>query len=133
MQCNETERKALLTFIQNTPECHTALIFEQIATLSRASATLAKAVATIAQGFADSKLRPNRYLAIDSITRRDFRTEVYRQAASAFGDVLAALEVLSALSDALPQDFRHSAETAYHLRYNDLKTLCYLHGYREAS
>lgn len=49
--------------------------------------------------------------------------------ASALGRALAALEVLSALSDAFQREYLSSVEISQGIYYNELEKLCLKHGY----
>ena len=49
--------------------------------------------------------------------------------ASALGRALAALEVLSALSDAFQREYLSSVEISQGIYYNELEKLCLRHGY----
>jgi len=113
------------------PEWQRALIYEQLAVQNRTSATLGTVSARVEQGFADSKLRPDRYLLTDRLTRREGMSNAISQAASALGGALAALDRLAVLCDSLPQDLQHDAEFAYEISYARLKELCVRHGYKE--
>ena len=128
---NADTRKALLTYIQSVPEWQTALINEQLAVLNRSAATLEKTNAQIIQGFVDSKLHPDKYFSIDRLSRRDWLTGNLMQCSTALGEAMAALELITALSDAHPQDFQHMAEYSCNLRYERLYELCVRHGYKE--
>ena len=97
---NAKNRNALLEHIKNAPEWQSALIYEQLAALNKAAADISTGTSTLEQGFADGKLRPDRYYCSDRVFRRDCNTGVLDSIASALGRALAALEVLSALSDA---------------------------------
>lgn len=127
---NEPECKALLDFVRNKPEWHSALIYQQLAILNKTAATLSKTSAYLEQGFALSKLRPDRYFQLDPMTRREALTGALLESATALGEALSALEVITALSDAHPQDFRHMAEYSCNLRYEHLYELCVRHGYK---
>lgn len=128
---NTDDRKELLEYIKNVPEWQSALIYEQLATLNKTAATLDKTAARVAQGFADSKLRPNKYSLTNKITRRDWYVSAFSQAASSLGTALAAIDMLSVLSDTFHQDFQHNAEYAYHRSYDFLEELCSRHGYQK--
>ena len=95
---NAENKNALLEHIKNAPEWQSALIYEQLAALNKAAADISTGTSTLEQGFADGKLRPDRYYCSDRIFRRDCNTGVLDSIASALGRALAALEVLSALS-----------------------------------
>lgn len=123
--------KSLLEYIRGVPEWQAALLHEQRAVLNRTAAVLNSTNANMEQGFADSKLRPDRYFRPDSITRRDWLTDDLSKAAAALGEALAALEMTSALSDVLPQDLSHMARYSRDLRYTQLYELCLRHGYKE--
>jgi len=125
--------KALLDYARSVPEWQTALINEQLAVLNRSAATLEKTNAQIMQGFVDSKLRPDKYFSTDQLSRKDWLTGSLLQCSTALGEALAALELITALSDAHPQDFRHMAEYSCNLRYEHLYKLCIRHGYKEES
>ena len=95
---NAENKNALLEHIKNAPEWQSALIYEQLAALNKAAADISTGTSTLEQGFADGKLRPDRYYCSDRVFRRDCNTGVLDSIASALGRALAALEVLSALS-----------------------------------
>lgn len=97
---NAENKNALLEHIKNVPEWQSALIYEQLAAMNKAAADISTGTSTLEQGFADGKLRPDRYYCSDRVFRRDCNTGVLDSIASALGRALAALEVLSALSDA---------------------------------
>lgn len=126
---NAEKRKDLLVCIRGIPEWQTALCFEQMAALSQTGAALMNTASNFGQGLADGKLRPDKYNWTDPSTRRDWNTGKVQNAASALGEGLAALEILSMLSDCLPQDLAHSMRFAYDIRYNQLEALCIKHGY----
>ena len=128
---NTENQKALLEYIKNVPEWQSALIYEQLAFVNKAAASLASAAARLEQGFADSRLRPDKYHWTDRATRRDWNTGTISDAAFAMGSALAALELLAALADAYQQDFQHDVEFAHDLHYNELEKLCVRHGYRK--
>ena len=130
---NEPERKALLDFVRNKPEWHSALIYQQLGTLNKTAATLSKMSAYLEQGFAESKLRPDRYFQLDRMTRKDALTGALLETATALGEALAALELITVLSDAHPQDFRYMAEYSCDLKYKHLGELCTRHKYKEES
>lgn len=75
------------------------------------------------------KLRPDRYYCSDRVFRRDCNTGVLDSIASALGRALAALEVLSALSDAFQREYLSSVEISQGIYYNELEKLCLKHGY----
>ena len=59
----------------------------------------------------------------------DCNTGVLDSIASALGRALAALEVLSALSDAFQREYLSSVEISQGIYYNELEKLCLRHGY----
>ena len=109
---NAENKNALLEHIKNVPEWQSALIYEQLAVLNKAAADISTGTSTLEQGFADGKLRPDRYYCSDRIFR-----------------ALAALEVLSALSDAFQREYLSSVEISQGIYYNELEKLCLRHGY----
>ena len=119
----------LLEHIKNVPEWQSALIYEQLAALNKAAADISTGTSTLEQGFADGKLRPDRYYCSDRVFRRDCNTGVLDSIASALGRALAALEVLSALSDAFQREYLSSVEISQGIYYNELEKLCLRHGY----
>lgn len=130
LQENERKNKnALLEHIKNAPEWQSALIYEQLAALNKAAADISTGTSTLEQGFADGKLRPDRYYCSDRVFRRDCNTGVLDSIASALGRALAALEVLSALSDAFQREYLSSVEISQGIYYNELEKLCLRHGY----
>lgn len=92
---NTENQKALLEYIRNMPEWQSALTYEQLASLNKAAADISTGTSTLEQGFADGKLRPDRYYCSDRLFRRDCNTGILDNIASALGKALAALEVLS--------------------------------------
>ena len=62
---NAKNRNALLEHIKNAPEWQSALIYEQLAALNKAAADISTGTSTLEQGFADGKLRPDRYYCSD--------------------------------------------------------------------
>ena len=122
-------QNALLEHIKNVPEWQSALIYEQLAALNKAAADISTGTSTLEQGFADGKLRPDRYYCSDRVFRRDCNTGVLDSIASALGRALAALEVLSALSDAFQREYLSSVEISQGIYYNELEKLCLKHGY----
>lgn len=126
---NAKNKNALLEHIKNAPEWQSALIYEQLAALNKAAADISTGTSTLEQGFADGKLRPDRYYCSDRIFRRDCNTGVLNSIASALGRALAALEVLSALSDAFQREYLSSVEISQGIYYNELEKLCLRHGY----
>lgn len=123
-------REALISYAANVPEWQTALICQQLAALNKAAAVLTKTSAHTEYGFAESKLRPDRYGSVDALTRKDRNTDVLSQAASALGNAQAALEILSALSNTFQRDFSSSVAFARECSYRQLEELCTRHGYR---
>lgn len=126
---NAKNRNALLEHIKNAPEWQSALIYEQLAALNKAAADISTGTSTLELGFADGKLRPDRYYCSDRVFRRDCNTGVLDSIASALGRALAALEVLSALSDAFQREYLSSVEISQGIYYNELEKLCLKHGY----
>ena len=112
---NAKNKNALLEDIKNAPEWQSALIYEQLAALNKAAADISTGTSTLEQGFADGKLRPDRYYCSDRVFRRDCNTGVLDSIASALGRALAALEVLSALSDAFQREYLQRRNLAGHL------------------
>lgn len=125
------KQKSLLVYIKNVPEWQSALIYDQLAELNKAAADISTGTSTLERGFADSKLRPDRYYCTDRIFRRDCNTGILDSIASALGRALAALEVLSALSDAFQREYLSSVEFSQGIYYNELEKLCIKHGYQE--
>ena len=70
---NTENQKALLEYIRNMPEWQSALIYEQLASLNKAAADICTGTSTLEQGFADGRLRPDRYYCSDRFFRRDLR------------------------------------------------------------
>ena len=124
-------QKSLLGYVRSVPEWQSAMIYEQLAVLNTSASRLAAATAYLEQGFADGKLRPDRYYVQDRIYRKDQNTDLLQNTASTIGQALAALEVLAVLSDTFQQDLQHSAQFAHGLYYNELETLCTKHGYTQ--
>lgn len=124
-------QKTLMEYIKNVPEWQSALIYEQLAVLNKAAADISTGTSTLERGFADSKLRPNRYYCTDRLFRRDCNTGILDNIASALGMALAALEVLSALSDAFQREYLHNVEFSRSIYYNELEKLCIKHGYKK--
>ena len=124
-------QKSLLAYIKNVPEWQSALIYEQLAVLNKAAADISTGTSTLEQGFADSKLRPNRYYCTDRLFRRDCNTGILDDIASALGRALAALEILSALSDAFQREYLHNVEFSRGIYYDELEKLCIKHGYKK--
>ena len=85
------------------------------------------------QGFADGKLRPDRYYCSDRLFRRDCNTGILDNIASALGKALAALEVLSTLSDAFQREYLSSVKFSHDIYYDELEKLCIKHGYAKES
>lgn len=132
MHCEKEERKELLRFIQwRKPELEAAFRYDQLATISRTGSGLSNLVAEITGGKAASQLKPELYLCVDNLTRKDHYTQLISKSASDLGRALAALDILAAVSGSYQQDFYHAMESAYNTSYNQLKELCYQHGYRE--
>lgn len=128
---NAENQKALLEYIKNVPEWQSALIYEQLATLNDVAADISTGTSTLERGFADSKLRPNRYYCSDRIFRRDCNSSTLDKIASALGRALAALEILSALSDAFQREYLHNVEFSRSIYYDELEKLCIKHGYKK--
>ena len=126
---NAKSQKDLLAHLRGIPEWQTALCFEQLATLSRTGAVIANTAASFGQGVADGKLRPEKRDYTDPATRRDWNSGKVQSAASALGEGLAALEILSVLTDCLPGDLAHSMKFAHDICYNQLEALCIKHGH----
>ena len=105
---NTENQKALLEYIRNIPEWQSALIYEQLASLNKAAADICTGTSTLEQGFADGKLRPDRYYCSDRLFRQDCNTGILESIASALGKALAALEILSTLSDAFQREYLSS-------------------------
>lgn len=126
---NAKNKNALLEHIKDVPEWQSALIYEQLAALNKAAADISTGTSTLEQGFADGKLRPDRYYCSDRVFRRDCNTGILDSIASALGRALAALEVLSALSDAFQREYLSSVEISQGIYYNELEKLCLRHGY----
>ena len=74
------------------------MIYEQLAVLNTSASRLAAATAYLEQGFADGKLRPDRYYVQDRIYRKDQNTDLLQNTASTIGQALAALEVLAIIA-----------------------------------
>lgn len=125
------KRKSLLAYIKNVPEWQSALIYDQLASLNRAASALADASSYLEHGFANSKLRPDQYLFKDPGIQRDFRSDTLDRAVSSLGTALAALEILTVLSDAYQGDRQHAVEYTHDMHYNELEKLCIKHGYQE--
>ena len=123
------KQKTLLRYIRDVPEWHSGLIYEQLAALNKAAAELSTAASGLERGFADGILRPDRYYIADPDYRKDCRTEVLGRPAGALGSALAALEILSVLSDARSIDFQHDVQLLHDLHYINLEKLCTKHGY----
>ena len=64
-------QKSLLGYVRSVPEWQSAMIYEQLAVLNTSASRLAAATAYLEQGFADGKLRPDRYYVQDRIYRKD--------------------------------------------------------------
>ena len=123
------KQKSLLQYIKDVPEWHSGLIYEQLSTLNKAAAALSMAASSLERGFADGILRPDRYYIADPDYQKDCRTEILGQPAGALGSALAALEILSVLSDARSMDFRHDVQLLHDLYYINLEKLCAKRGY----
>ena len=122
------KQKSLLQYIKNVPEWHSGLIYEQLAALNKAAA-LSMAASNLERGFADGVLRPDRYYIADPDYQKDCRTEILSRPVGALGSALAALEILSVLSDARSTDFQHDVRFLHDLTYIELEKLCVKHGY----
>lgn len=122
-------QKSLLAYIKNVPEWHSGLIYEQLAALNKAAAALSMAASNLERGFADGVLRPDRYYIADLSYQKDYRTEILSRPVGALGSALAALEILTVLSDAYSSDFQHAVEFSHDLHYSELEKLCVKHGY----
>lgn len=130
---NTENQKVLLEYIRNTPEWQSALIYEQLASLNKAAADISTGTSILEQSFADGKLRPDRYYCSDRLFRRDCNTGILDNIASALGKALAALEVLSTLSDAFQREYLSSVKFSHDIYYNELEKLCIKHGYTKES
>lgn len=125
------KQKSLLAYIKDVPEWQSALIYDQLAELNRTASALSDTVERIEHGFASSVLRPDRYFFKDPDIQRDFRSDTLDRAVSSLGTALAALEILTVLSDAYQSDRQHAVEYAHDMHYNELEKLCIKHGYQE--
>lgn len=130
---NTENQKALLEYIRNMPEWQSALIYEQLASLNKAAADISTGTSTLEQGFADGKLRPDRYYCSDRLFRQDCNTGILESIASALGKALAALEVLSTLSDAFQREYLSSVKFSHDTYYDELEKLRIKHGYTKES
>ncbi len=125
------KQKSLLAYIKNVPEWQSALIYDQLAELNRTASALSGAAERIEHGFASGVLRPDRHLFKDPGIQRDFRSDTLDRAVSSLGTALAALEILTVLSDAYQGDRQHAVEYTHDMHYNELEKLCIKHGYQE--
>ena len=130
---NTENQKALLEYIRNMPEWQSALIYEQLASLNKAAADICTGTSTLEQGFADGRLRPDRYFCSDRFFRRDCNTGILESIASALGKALAALEILSTLSDAFQREYLSSVKFSHDTYYDELEKLRIKHGYTKES
>ena len=123
------DRKSLLAYIKDVPEWQTALIWAQVAALNKGAAELSGTAHTLEKGFADGVLRPERFQFVDRSTRKDWNTELFSNTALFLGSSLAALELLSVLADAFPQELSDTVMRGRDSYYQELAALCRKHGY----
>lgn len=131
MQCDE-RKQICLNYAANVPEWQMGLTLEALAALGEVSSTCGKVQKAVAGDMAWTKLHPDsEYLGTLPINR----VNACKEAASALGKALWALEVLLAQSEQFGFAFGLALDTesAYGTQHDVLEDICRTHGCAEVA